>query len=100
MPLKIQPLLRNDFENDEERFGPVVGNKVESAPYAWASLLHDKLLKVWFTVHDCNRKLVLCDLNAKQLKRAVAQEKKKERAEILVPLDKIGHSDELTVALP
>ena len=69
-------------------------------PFAWASLVHDRLLRVSLTAADRTEKLALCDLTAKQLKRAVVPEKKKERFIILLPLDKIGHNDPLTLALP
>lgn len=98
--LKIQPLLRAEVENQEEWLPPAVGGQVEQVPFAWASLVHDKLLRVSLTAGDRSEKLALCDLTAKQLKRAVVPEKKKERFIILVPLDKIGHNDPLTLALP
>ena len=98
--LKIQPFLRTEADNQEEWLPPAVGGQVEQVPFAWASLVHDRLLRVSLTAADRTEKLALCDLTAKQLKRAVVPEKKKERFIILLPLDKIGHNDPLTLALP
>ena len=65
IPQKVQPLLRCDFENEEQCLGASADGTVSSTPYAWASVLHHKLLRVSFKPASRPFKLVLQDLTAK-----------------------------------